>query len=145
MYNNIWKKIKFLAQILFILGAISSIVVGLWVCFGTDTFMAIGLLYIVIGCICSWVMTWLIYGFGELIERVYNIDRKVQSPSTKQNIQKEFVTTKSLEKIVEKEVLTKDNAQGQGIKEVVHQWRCPSCGKMISEEICPFCGKKENA
>lgn len=30
-------------------------------------------------------------------------------------------------------------------KEFVHQWRCPKCGNMISEEPCPYCSNAQTA
>lgn len=76
MYNNIGKKIKTAAKII---GWIGIIISGLWGLilisqafgyWGEPIFIFMGLMVIGIGSLLSWTSTWILYGFGELIENV---------------------------------------------------------------------------
>ena len=67
MYDNIEKKIKGLAKVLFIAGILASILLGI-IFIATDM-LILGLVLIFVGLPLSLISSWLIYGFGELIER----------------------------------------------------------------------------
>ena len=66
MYDNIGEKIKNLAQVLgwIFLGAGMIGAIGLW--FGLNSFLA-GLAALAVGTL-SYVGTWVLYGFGQLVE-----------------------------------------------------------------------------
>ena len=76
MYSNIGKKIQKLAMVCAILGMIASIAIGGsliemadggWL--GTnETMIVIGVVVIVLGSILSWVLSFVLYGFGRLVE-----------------------------------------------------------------------------
>lgn len=75
MYSNIGKKIQKLAMVCAILGMIASVVIGGsliesadgWL--GTnETMVVIGGVVIVLGSILSWVLSFVLYGFGRLVE-----------------------------------------------------------------------------
>lgn len=72
MYNNIGKKIKGLATAVCIIGAIISVLVAidLWI---EDEMAGEALVTIVVGPLMSWVSSWVLYGFGELVDRVGEI------------------------------------------------------------------------
>ena len=80
MFNNIGGKIKKLAIILCILGMIGSIVYAI-ICFTTSSryqdLTLIGVLILVLGCLMSWISSFFVYGFGELIERTVSIDEQL--------------------------------------------------------------------
>ncbi len=115
MYENIGGKIKGLAKAIFVIGTIISAIVGIGqiiaasaVSVGIGFFS--GLLTVVIGFLGSWVSTWLLYGFGEIIDllsinnaritllhraycanhttNVYNHKSEVQKTQEESNIQK---------------------------------------------------------
>ena len=99
-YSNIGDKIKNLAQVLFVLGAIVDISLGI-ILMGTDEDLIIfGLLLILLGPVVTWVSSWLLYGFGQLIENsdiiadTYNRKKEFQeivvdaSKERKQNVAK---------------------------------------------------------
>ena len=75
MFNNIGFKIKMLARILTALGMVLSGIFGLITMFGSA---AAGFSIIVVGCLGSWVGSFLLYGFGELIENVTEINEKLK-------------------------------------------------------------------
>jgi len=96
MWDNIGGKIKTLAKVIAWLGIISSIIGGIiliiegvrinqnsWFGGGGGLFIGIGFGTIIGGVIFSWIGSWFMYGFGELIENsetiVYNTS-KIERP-----------------------------------------------------------------
>ena len=79
MYDNIGEKIKNLAQVLgwIFLGAGMIGAIGLW--FGLSSFLA-GLAALAVGTL-SYVGTWVLYGFGQLVEDTAAIRRRDESPA----------------------------------------------------------------
>ena len=66
MYENIGGKIKGFAKASFVVEAIAAFIAGFGVMVGDE--IMIGLLLMVLGPIVAWVASWLLYGFGELID-----------------------------------------------------------------------------
>ena len=80
MYDNISKKIMLLAKITFIVGAVFSVILGfgLIIAFPDDGVGAIvGIFVMLLGGFLSWVSSWGLYGFGELIDKTCNIERNI--------------------------------------------------------------------
>lgn len=78
MYEDIGKKIKGLAKAVFIIEAIAAVIGG-FVMMAEDGDMAlIGLLSITAGILVAWVSSWFVYGFGELIDKVCDIERHMR-------------------------------------------------------------------
>ncbi|HBJ18741.1 MAG TPA: hypothetical protein DDY70_03210 [Clostridiales bacterium] len=93
MYCNIGKKIKGLAVFFCVIGIIAQIILGI-VCIlvgngllsalansypalrqiTSGTVTAGGIVVMVIGSIITWISTWLLYGYGELIDKVCDIE-----------------------------------------------------------------------
>ena len=82
MYNNIGGKIKVLAHIIAGIGIFVSIISGTpWVYQGANAprhgggeiLIALGLGIIIVGSLYSWIFSFFIYGFGELIEKTAEI------------------------------------------------------------------------
>ena len=141
MYDNIGSKIKIAAQIAFMLGVIGSMIFGLVICFGSEDFNAIGFLYILLGGIISWISTLLMYGFGELIERVCSIDKKAPT-NTSLRIVNKRENSATIKKPITDITNKKENVDKNINKSssVTHSWRCSNCNKMISDDVCPYCG-----
>lgn len=77
MFNNIGRKIKVLASIIAWIGIIASIIVGVnFIVQSTDdifadipyTLITLGIGIMIVGSLLSWLSSFLLYGFGELIE-----------------------------------------------------------------------------
>ncbi len=80
MFNNIGHKIKTLAKVLCWVGIVFSVIVGIAIMTtgngsltinGTPAAVSpavIGIIYMVIGCVASWIASFFAYGFGQLIE-----------------------------------------------------------------------------
>ena len=80
MFSNVGGKIKKLAVILCILGIIGSVVYAI-ICFTNSSryqdLTLYGVLILVVGCLLSWISSFFVYGFGELIERTVSIDERL--------------------------------------------------------------------
>ena len=74
MFDNIGKKIKTLAIVFTIIGMVVSISVGV---FSLEANAGAGLLIIIFGCLSSWIGSFLLYGFGELIENTTEIRKNM--------------------------------------------------------------------
>ena len=138
MYDNIGNKIKILAQIICVFGVVASVILGLVICFRTNEFNEIGLLYILIGSISSWISSFIIYGFGELIEKVCSIEKKVGTSKSNVFLKTENSSINNLIDTTSQKEQETNEAKDIGF--VKHKWRCSNCNNMISEEKCPYCG-----
>lgn len=70
MFRNIASKLKTAAGILFALGTVGSVIVGILLM--TRSMTAVGIAVLIGGTFLSWLCSILVYGFGQLIE---NTDR----------------------------------------------------------------------
>ena len=74
MFSNIGKKIKTVAKVEFYLLTASSIIGGLYVIFnfgsmlGTGTAILLGILIMLVGALLAWVSSFMLYGYGELVD-----------------------------------------------------------------------------
>lgn len=67
MFKNISGKIKGLAKVNCIVGIAISVVVGIGMS-GDSKMAPIGVLVMIVGLLVSWIGSFFVYGFGELIE-----------------------------------------------------------------------------
>ena len=72
MYNNIGKKIMGLAKFVAWIGIIGSIISGIFI---ISAGSQIGFLTIVLGSLVAWVGSFVLYGFGQLIDDTSSIRR----------------------------------------------------------------------
>lgn len=88
MFDNIGDKIKTLASVITVLGIIASLITGGVMISANDNLALIGLLIMVLGSLISWISSFLLYGFGQLIEnsdklmKILSPDDAVQVPDT---------------------------------------------------------------
>ena len=102
MYTNIGGKIKGLAIFLFIAGTISCFVFGLML-FEQGSEGIIVFLIIVAGAVFSWLSSLVMYGFGELVEKVTLLADGAKS--TQPKLEPTYMTVPELEKIVEAQLV----------------------------------------
>ena len=87
MFNDIGKKIKSLARILCVLGITASVLLGAAAIVGMNSFnipnitaslsnTAYGILIAFVGSIFSWVSNFVLYGFGELVDKTAENEKK---------------------------------------------------------------------
>lgn len=69
MFVNIGAKIKMLAKVLCWIGIVASVIGGIAIMAGTGSSGVLpGLLTIVLGTLFSWIGSFVLYGFGEMVE-----------------------------------------------------------------------------
>lgn len=90
MFDNIGSKIKGLAQALFWLEIIASVIVGVVLIENTK---GLSLLYVLAGVIVALVSAWVLYGFGEIIDKLCDIETNTRGgagkPKTQCNVDTE--------------------------------------------------------
>ena len=83
MYDNIGSKIKTLALIAAIVESVIAVIVGIALSFSEEGMLLLGFLLIFIIPFIAFVFSWLIYGFGELIEKVSYIAQRLRDGEQK--------------------------------------------------------------
>ncbi len=85
LYNDIGKKIKDLAVIMFVLSTFAAVVLGIMAL--TDSEAWYGIMIIIFGPLIAFVESCLIYGFGELIDKICDIEVNTRGKSKKSSTQ----------------------------------------------------------
>lgn len=68
MFKNIGKKIKTLAQVICWIGIVCSVLSGIGMMVSDSDMIVVGILMIPVGALASWIGSFMLYGFGELVE-----------------------------------------------------------------------------
>ena len=130
LYKNIGGKIKSWAKWIFIIEAISAIIAGFVLLFADDSLILFGLLTLVCGPFVAWVGSWVLYGFGELIEKTCDNENNSKQILEKLN-----------EKTCENKITPVQTNTAR--KDVcMHKWLCSGCGNMRTQTPCECCGKE---
>lgn len=81
LYTDIGKKIKRWAKWLFIIGAAAAVISGISVLFAAENGgeVVTALLTLVLGPVVAWVSSWLLYAFGELVDKTAANERNTQN------------------------------------------------------------------
>ena len=87
MYGNIGKKIKCLAIAMFIAEAVTLVIWGMVLIAIDEYLIAIGLLMVFFGPLVAWISTWLLYAFGELVDKATAIERNTRKTENKSQTQ----------------------------------------------------------
>ena len=77
MYENIGGKIKGLSKTIAFIEIVIALIAGCWVIISDDE-VALGFFIIIVGSLAAWVSSWLLYGFGEIIEKVCQIEQNTR-------------------------------------------------------------------
>ncbi|MBE6913199.1 MAG: zinc ribbon domain-containing protein [Ruminococcaceae bacterium] len=117
MFKNISGKIKALAEGVCLLGIIGSVLAGGMIISEGDE--GIGLLVMLIGAFLSWISSFVLYGFGQLIENTDIMANRKEE--TKEKLQESSAPSMKNATLVV----------------------CPSCGAKVSGDtkFCNICGK----
>lgn len=84
MYKNVGGKIKGQSKTVAIIEAFLTLIMASSFMFTDDEKMVgVGVLVIVIGCLAAWVSSWLLYGFGEIVEKVCLIEEHTRNKDIK--------------------------------------------------------------
>ena len=114
---------------------IISIIVGIVICLEalnrhSDSSFALGVLVALVGCILSWISVFVLYGFGELVDKTSSIERmlsegfSVNSNPFNDNVHNNDYKTNTVE--MNEEII------------------CPNCGMLneIGDYYCKKCKSK---
>ena len=158
MYDNIGEKIKWLAKIFCLIGIIGSIVSGFAIIVtDVDMIWIVGVLVAVGGSLVSWIGSFFIYGFGQLIE---NSDIIAKRERMRRETEPEERTNKERAAQNKPELRDADTQdeecyashdvsiqEGEGYIDSF----CPSCGEKLSFPkssyaeneflTCPYCNE----
>ena len=132
MFNNIGKKIKTLAVVIFILEVLAAFIVGLCL-LEDDDYELFALLLILLGPFVAWVSSFFVYGLGQLID---NTDIIVSALNPQRAVAPEqensdFITQDLTE-------ITKNQPVSKTVESPsCTSWKC-KCGKVLSAEE-PVC------
>ena len=110
MYSNIGGKIKGLAKVLFWLEAIASVIVGLVLVEDTE---GLSLLLAIAGVLVAWVSAWFLYGFGEIIDKLCDIERNTRGGERKSEAQSkvDYERISKIEKLRSQGLITEEEYQ----------------------------------
>lgn len=161
MYDNIGGKIKGLAKATFIVEAIASVITGIVLWIVTEELWCALILFC--GPIVAWVSSWLLYGFGEIIDKLCDIEQntrggqsKTQIKETAERTEKEAAEKRKLEieAKAKREADEKAKREAAIEREIANieyvDIKCPNCHEPLSFEKgtskaqCPFCNFKFN-
>ena len=151
MFGNIGEKIKGLAIFCTIIGCVLSIACAIFCC-ATDMIL-LGFVILVAGGLLSWVGSFLLYGFGELITQTTNIAQRtlrMQMLSVNQNAEGDIDTSKKIIEEMQNEAMEDyENEQNEYIDELekinrAEKDECPNCFNKIrpNDKECSYCGYK---
>ena len=145
LYEDIGTKIKGWAKVIFVVEALGAIISGI-VLMCDEAFLA-GLLTALLGPVVAWVSSWILYGFGELVEKtVSNAENtgkllRLMEKTDCRPAAPESVTEAAPAPTVPVEAAPEKAAPVKAAPET-HSWRCDRCGKMIAQYPCAHCGYK---
>ena len=150
MFNNIGEKIKALAKVSCWVGILSYVLIGIVLIAISEDLAPLAIILIFAGSFLSWIGSFLLFGFGQLIENSDILVRQNQKYCEEKD--------KSHNKVDSNNVVPKKHTEKQAVKKVqeVNELRdeyidihCPNCKETLSfpkSELsraemltCPFC------
>ena len=136
MFDNIGRKLKTLAKVFCWIGIIGSLIgaIPIWVSgsqasryryssSSTLSIAFIGLLVLVFGCLLSWIASWALYAFGEMVEDTDAIRNSLESRGRRPS----YLNTNEQKSIQEE----KKDCPYCGARNSMENTTCYACGKSI--------------
>ena len=87
MYDNIGRKIKIFAKASFAVEAIGAFITGIVLMAIDEDLIAWGIILMLLGPVVAWVSSWILYGYGEIIEKTCEIERNTRGGERKSEAQ----------------------------------------------------------
>lgn len=124
MYENIGKKIKSLASILtwigiiaYVIAALILIIVGIS---EDEVLLIFGIVTLIVGPFVTWISNFFVYGFGELIDKVTDIERNMRGGQVKSVAQSKVDTERinRIERLRSQGLITEEEYQQAISKEI---------------------------
>lgn len=152
MFDNIGDKIKKLAKVETVIGIGISIIMGfLLLVNGSIHSIFTGILVMILGVLISWVSSFALYGFGELIEKVSQMDRcmrELREEKKSQSVQGQVFVQRWVEQPAQahedKAAEKRNETYVETPKyEELKDWRCYYCKTLNDKESkkCKYCGQ----
>ena len=152
MFNNIGNKIKGFATFLTIIGIIASIIVGIILIisgaslyYGGGTLILAGILAMVVGSLISWISSFVLYGFGQLIDSTERIEYMVYDISQSyKNIASNHSSVSDAHQFHSSNPTPTPAPTPTPQKESPVKWRCPKCDTPYTQSVrwCNVCGEE---
>lgn len=110
MFDNIGGKIKGLAKVLFWLQVIAAVIVGIVLVEDTE---GLSLLFALAGVPVAWISAWFLYGFGEIIDKLCDIERNTRGGERKSEAQSNVDSERvnKIEKLRSQGLITEEEYQ----------------------------------
>ena len=133
MFDDIGGKIKGLAKVITVLGIILSCIYGFLMI--PTLGLIVGLIYAAVGSLASWIGSFVLYGFGQLIENTDTMVSSMRSASfgSKGSHNSNIRTYEELHKSENKSVVFESKNPS------IHR-SCPECGFVQKGDV-DYCGK----
>mgnify|MGYP002517590159 CR=1 FL=1 len=150
MFDNIGEKIKGLAIFFTIIGIIGSIFGAIYA-WRYDAGFFVGFIILIFGIIASWIGSFVLYGFGELIRKTSDIEevvKRIQFLNVRQNSAQDNRYNEIINKVSKEIVDEYDEAEcealGIDIENRANEDECPYCFAKVNKNDteCPNCGNK---
>ena len=145
-YDNIGGKIKGWAKWIFAIEAIAAVISGFVLMAQDEDMILIGLLVAVFGPIVAWVSSWLLYGYGQLIE---NSDIIAEEYNRKNEKHEKDIAKSNAKKEAQRREKVKVTIANPNIADDEYiDITCPNCKGELSytkeelqsgDVICPMC------
>ena len=162
MYKNIGEKIKVLAVLIFALGSIASFVVGIILWYDAYAYNAynayadnaneiLGPILVFGGPVLMIVISLLIYGFGEIITKLCDIEQNTRGGRSKTQIKENTQKAKQDARDTARREAAEQRRAREEAKQAARDNNkyidvvCPNCNEPLSFEVgteeaqCPFC------
>ena len=131
MFENIGEKLKGLAVFLCWGGIVSSVIGGISLMI--RALILAGLLTAVLGSLCSWISSWVIYAIGEIAENTEATRQVTVLNNARLNNKKEEAKKKQILAVFK-----------STSKKTSTSHYCPHCGEVVTSRNCDMCGKENN-
>ncbi|MBE6584134.1 MAG: hypothetical protein E7649_04000 [Ruminococcaceae bacterium] len=111
MYDNIGKKIKSLAKALFIIFIVIGVIGGI-VLVSYDLIL-LGIFTMIILPLTAWISSWFLYGFGEIIDKLTDIEHNTHVSTATARTERKNIDDKikKLENLRTQSLITDDEYQ----------------------------------
>ena len=154
MFDNIGNSIKWVAKILYWIAVIAGIICGsfcstlgiqaLFDEYGRDdaVWILFGLLIIALSPIAAWIICAPIYGFGEIIDKLTEIERNTRNGSNLLEVHNQAVEASEIN--LNTDVVLKKSKKKSSTKRKGITYYCPTCNNKINSDMdqCPKCGQE---
>ncbi len=155
MFDNIGEKIKTLAKVLTILGSALSVLYGLVLMVSDEGVFFSGIFIMIFGSLLSWVGSFTLYGFGEVINQLEDSNENSRKlyRMLKKEINVLIYTSQHADKVAEMNnsdesdtdapvSMPKPIEKMAESKNSGHKWLCYSCKRLRDSTPCPYCGNE---